>query len=306
MGVFDQLVRLGLPWIPRKLIWIVARRFVAGSDLSDGLERVGDLRAAGFGTILDLLGEGQDGVAPAEAARTEYLRALEALPDVDPRTTISVKPTHLGLLHGEDLCERLLVELCEAAAEQGRRVRLEMESAETIDGTLAVFRRVRARHANLGCVLQSRLFRSAADVQQLLADGPGLDVRLVKGIYLEPPEIAWTDDADICRSYRELTEALAAGGAFLSLATHHTELADACLQILGRTGRLDGPVEHRRYEFQLLMGVRRDEAQRLLGAGHPVRIYVPYGQDWYAYTQRRLQANPQIARHVLRALLTGG
>ena len=309
MSLFTTLVRRALPLVPKSVIWTVARRYVAGASLEDALARVRTVKADGFGSILDILGEGVGTREGAREAVAEYHRALEALPAVDEDATISVKPTHLGLLLDPDLCAELLGELCAAAASHGRRVRFEMEDAPTIDGTLDVFRRVRREHPNVGCVLQARLFRTAADVDALLADGPGLDVRLVKGIYLEPPEIAWTEPADISRSYAELADRLLAGGATLGLATHDTALADTCIGLLekhGRLARADAPAgggagDDPGYEFQLLMGVRLDEARRLRDDGHPVRIYVPYGKDWHAYTQRRLAHNPEIARHVTRA-----
>jgi len=306
MGLLDQIMRVALPIIPKPVIWTVARRYVAGAELEDALARIRTLRSDGFGCILDLLGEAVTSMAESEAAAAEYHRALEVLPSVDDSATISVKPTHMGAMLDREACETLLSGLCERAAEQGRRVRLEMEDAPTIDRTLEVFRSVRARHTNLGCVLQARLFRTADDVAGLLADGGELDVRLVKGIYLEPKEIAWTEDADICRSYRELAEQLVAGGAQVAFATHHSELADACVEIARSHGLVEGEAATRRYEFQLLMGVRKDEAQRLAEAGHRVLIYVPYGRDWHAYTQRRLARNPEIARHVMRAMFSRG
>ncbi len=306
MSLFDRLVLASLPLVPKAVIWTVAKRYVAGAELSDALDRIRAVRAEGFGSILDVLGEGVADLAAAEGAVAEYERAMDALPDVDAGTTVSVKPTHLGAMLDADACERLLGRLCERAAEQGRRVRFEMEDAPTIDVTLDVFRRVRERHDNVGCVLQARLFRTAADVTALLRDVDGLDVRLVKGIYLEPPDIAWTEDADISRSYVELAQQLVEGGAFVGFATHDDAVADRCVALAERAGLVTGPADARRYEFQLLMGVRKREAERLRDAGHAVRIYVPYGRDWHAYTQRRLQANPEIARHVIRAFFRRG
>lgn len=306
MSLLDHLVRLSLPVIPKAVIWTVARRYVAGSTLSAALERIRAVRAEGFGSILDVLGEGIEDLREAETALMEYQAALDELPAVDPATAISVKPTHLGATIDQAACARMLSELCARAAEQGRRVRLEMEDAPTIDATLSVFRDVRARHENLGCVLQARLFRTAGDVGALLKDVDGLDVRLVKGIYLEPPEIAWTADEDISRSFIDLAAQLVEGGAFVGLATHDGQVADACIRILQAAGLVVGEPTDRRYEFQLLMGVRADEARRLADAGHHVRIYVPYGRDWHAYTQRRLARNPEIARHVLRAMFRLG
>jgi len=308
VSLLDGLVRAGLPLVPRRVLWTVAQRYVAGDELEDGLAAITRLAGEGFGTILDLLGEGVETEAQARAAAAEYGRALQRLPAVDPCTVISVKPTHLGLTlrGGAELCAGLLDELCAAASAQGRRVRLEMEESPTADATLAVFGRLRARHPNLGCVLQSRLFRTRDDVERLLATGPGLNVRLVKGIYLEPASIAWTGDADISRSYLELARRLLDGGAFVGLATHDAALGGALLAELASRGLDRGPAEGRRYEFQLLLGVRRELADAWRRAGHHVRIYVPYGRDWHAYSLRRLKRNPQIARHVLRAMLSRG
>ena len=305
MSLVDGLLRASLPLIPRRVLWTVARRYVAGDELEDALAVIARLRDEGFGTILDVLGEGVESEAQARAAAAEYHRALGRLPAVDAHTVVSVKPTHLGLSVGTALCAELLSELCAAAAAQGCRVRLEMEDAPTIDGTLEVFSGLRARHPNLGCVLQARLFRTKDDVDRLLAGGP-LNVRLVKGIYLEPSAIAWTEDADISRSYLELARRLVDGGAFVGLATHDDVLGDKLLASLRERGLDRGPPAARRYEFQLLLGVRRELAETWRAAGHHVRIYVPYGRDWHAYSMRRLRRNPQIARHVLRALVARG
>jgi proline dehydrogenase len=305
MSVLDGVVRAGLPLIPRRVLWTVARRYVAGDELADALAAITRLRGEGFGTILDVLGEGVTRTEQAQAAAAEYHRALAALPAADPACVVSVKPTHLGLELDKDLCTRLLAELCTAAASQSRPVRFEMEEAPTIDGTLEVFRSLRARHGNLGCVLQSRLFRTEADVRALLAEGPGLNVRLVKGIYLEPAAIAWTEAPDIARSYVKLARLLLEGGAFVGLATHDGVMARELCALLAELGLDRGPAAQRRYEFQCLMGVRREFAQEMRAAGHPVRVYVPYGRDWHAYSLRRLRRNPQIARHVMRAMLRG-
>ncbi len=303
MSVLDGVLRAGLPLIPRRVLWTVARRYVAGDRLEDALAVLDDVRDRGFGTILDVLGENVMRAEEARAAAGEYLRALEKLRDRDPGCEVSVKPTHLGLLADRALCERQLQELCLVAAQHPRRVRLEMEEAGSVDATLEVFRRLRTRYGNLGCVLQSRLFRSEADARALLAEGPSLNVRLVKGIYLEPASIAYTAEPDIARNYVNLACLLLDGGAFVGLATHDGDMARELLEALAARGLDRGPPEGRRYEFQCLMGVRHEFAEAMRDAGHPVRIYVPYGRDWHAYSLRRLQRNPQIARHVLRAVL---
>lgn len=302
MSLFDRLVIGALPRLPRALVWMVARRYVAGSELSDALARIVALKAQGFGTIIDVLGEGIHDRAGARTAAAEYERALDALDGVDDGCPVSVKPTHLGLLVDQDLCAELLSALCERAAAARRRVRFEMEDSPTVAATLEVFSAVRKRHSNLGCVIQSRLFRSADDIDRLL-EAPGLDVRLVKGIYLEPPELAWTADVDISRSYIQLARKLVAGGARVAFATHASSLADSCAALAAEAGWDRLPISERPHEFQLLMGVRADEADRLRASGQRVRVYVPYGRDWHAYSMRRLQHNPEVARHIVRAFL---
>jgi proline dehydrogenase len=304
MSLLDSMVRVGLPLLPRRVLWLVARRYVAGSGLPDALSAVSALKAQGYGTIIDLLGEHVDDVTRAREAAAEYHRALEQLSGADPESYISVKPTHIGLSLDKGLCRRLLSGLCTAAAERGHRVRFEMEDSTTVDATLEVFEQLRGEHPNLGCVLQSRLFRTESDVDRLLAgSGPPLNVRLVKGIYVEPAEIAWTEDREISASFLRIATKLLESGAFVGLATHDDRLGGQLLGVIREHGLDAGTAAARRYEFQCLMGVRRDVAQAWLDDGHPVRIYVPYGEDWHAYSMRRLTRNPEIARHVLRAML---
>ncbi|MCB9897231.1 MAG: proline dehydrogenase family protein [Planctomycetes bacterium] len=308
MSLFDRVVRLGLPLVPRRMVWILARRYVAGETLESALDEIREQGARGFGTILDVLGEAVKSKERAEGAAAEYHRALAALAQSPSRTYVSVKPTHLGLTFDPALCGRLLDDLCVRAAEQGRKVRFEMEDAPTVDRTLEVFLRVRAKRENLGCVLQARLFRTPDDVTRLLRElGGGLDVRLVKGIYLEPAEIAHTEAPDISRAYVDLARQLVAGGAFAAFATHDDDVAAACAQIARDAGLGDGrDPDAARYEYQMLMGVKAPMAERLLAEGHPVRIYVPYGKDWHAYSIRRLRKNPEVARHIARAFFSRG
>ncbi len=302
MTVANKLVELSLPLIPRRALWLVAQRYVAGDDLPAAIDAIRRLSADGFGTIIDVLGENISTTGEAEEAAREYHRALAALTDVDRGCVLSVKPTHLGLLLDRTLCERLLSDLCIAAAGQARRVRFEMEDSTTIDATLAAFAAVRRSHSNLGCVLQSRLFRTEADVTRLLAAWPDLSVRLVKGIYIEPKEIAWTEPDDISASFVRLAKQLFDGGATVGLATHDSALAQQLVAEVRNRGFDRGDIDSRRYEFQCLMGVRSEFAGQLRDAGHPTRIYVPYGKDWHAYSMRRLKRNPAIAMHVARAL----
>ncbi len=302
--MIDGIMRAVLPRLPRSIIWTVARRYVAGNELADALKRIEALRAEGFATIIDVLGEAVENLDASRAAAAEYARAIDGLSGVDDECTISVKPTHLGLLLDKDVCIELLDGICQRSVDAGRRVRLEMEDHPTVTATLDVFRTVRDRHAHLGIVLQSRLFRTEDDLASLLERyGEGLDVRLVKGIYLEPESVAWTDAQDISDRYIERAEQLIAGNAYPSFATHDEQVAQRCVALLEVAGRPVGKGRAGRYEFQCLMGVRSAFAASLRDAGHRTSIYVPYGADWHAYSMRRLAKNPEIARHVMWAAL---
>jgi proline dehydrogenase len=210
---------------------------------------------------------------------------------------VSVKPTHVGLTMRPELCFELYSKIAAHAARHRIEMRVEMEDAPTTDGTLAVFERLRTQHANVGIVLQSRLFRTLEDIDRL-APGP-LSVRMVKGIYLEPAAIAHTEPEPIRKAYVECVEKLARRRARLSLATHDEGLAERCIEVLRKH-----QYRSEEYEFQVLLGVREELWRRWREAGHSVRIYVPYGPEWKPYSIRRMRKNPQILGHVIKAAFT--
>ena len=209
---------------------------------------------------------------------------------------MSVKPTHLGLKVSEELCFQLNAGLAGHCATLGLAYRVEMEDHTTTSATLRMVERLRARHANVGFVLQSRLKRTPADVAAL-APGP-LWVRVVKGIYLEPAEIAHTEPEPIRAAYVEVSRLLLQRGARLSFATHDEILAGRLLALVRELS-----VPRERYEFQVLLGVREELWELWKSQGHTVRVYVPYGPDWRAYSMRRMRKNPQIVGHVIRNAL---
>lgn len=296
MSVLDRVALAALPLLPRWLMRRLARRYIAGEELSDALRRLADLRAKGYSGILDVLGEDVLDEAAARAVLAGYRAAASALSAQRLDCYVSVKPTHLGLRLAEELCFTLYDELARHCAALGLALRVEMEDHTTTDATLRVFERLRARHANVGIVLQSRLLRTPRDIERL-APGP-LWVRLVKGIYLEPAAIAHTEPGPIREAYSEAARLLLARGARLSLATHDEQLAERLIALC-REQR----VEPERYEFQVLLGVREALWEKWRSSGNRVRVYVPFGPEWRAYSTRRLRKNPEIFWHVLRDLL---
>ncbi len=294
--MFEKLVLAGLPYIPRPIMRRLASRYIAGERLEDAIAKLEDLARRGHPGILDVLGENVATAEEAMAAARIYEQGATAIAGEGLDAYVSVKPTHLGLTIDEQLALDLFSGLAGRCRERGLRMRVEMEDHPTTDATLALFETLRKRFDNVGIVLQSRLFRSIRDVDAL-APGP-LDVRLVKGIYLEPASIAHVDPEPIREAYVEIARKLFARGARVGLATHDEGLGARCLAVAREAG-----VPKDRYEFQVLLGVREELWERWKNAGYVVRVYVPFGPEWRAYSQRRLRKNPQILRHVMRDTL---
>jgi len=270
----------------------LSERYIAGPELADACRVIRRQNAAGKLATVDVLGEDVGSQGEAAAFVTAYLETLEAIEREGLDANISVKPTAFGLKLGYDLCRRNLEVVIQGAAKRGSFVRVEMEDSSCTDDTLRLYRELReAGHENVGVVLQAYLRRTLDDVRALADLGP--DVRLVKGIYVEPPEIAFQDADEIRGSFTAALEALFESGAYVGIATHDDALIEAAIRLVD--GRLLAPGD---YEFQMLLGVRERVGNELVQAGHRLRIYIPYGRRWYEYSLRRLQENPKIAGYI--------
>ena len=273
----------------------LAARFIAGEELEDALQVVRRLNAEGFMVTLDLLGESVQEAAEAEAACQTYLHLLDRLAVERLNSHVSIKLTQLGLAIDEGLACRHLNLICECAARCHNFVRVDMEGSTFTEATLRVFRTVGAPRHVLGVVIQSYLYRSEKDMEELLKCGTR--IRLVKGAYDEPREIAYPRKRDVDRSFVRLMKMMLSSGIYHAIATHDERLIGAT-QEYARVH--DIPPE--RYEFQLLYGIRRDLQRDLLRQGARVRLYVPYGRQWYAYFMRRLAERPANLLFLLRNL----
>jgi proline dehydrogenase len=293
VGLFDRTLTGLLPAVPRPLVRRLASPYIAGAELDDAVAVVRRLNGQGKLATVDVLGE--EVGSPAEAAEiaSQYHAALARIDAERLQANVSIKLTGFGLELDPELCLGHVAELLEDAERRGSFVRIDMEDSSTTDATLALYRELRARgHDNLGVVLQARLRRTLADV-------PGLaNVRLCKGIYLEPAEIAYLDREEIRASFLSTLDALFDGGSYVAIATHDELLIG---EALARIARLRLTPE--RYEFQMLLGVRAERAAELVAAGHRLRIYVPFGRRWYESSVRRLQENPRIAGYVAADLV---
>jgi proline dehydrogenase len=273
----------------------LAARFIAGEEVEDALGVIRRLDNEGFMVTLDYLGESVHETAAAEAACQNYLQLLDRLATERLDSHISVKLTQLGLVIDEALARRNLARIAERAALHNTFVRVDMEGSAFTESTLRVFCSVGAPRNVLGIALQAYLYRTEADVEELLKRG--VRIRLVKGAYNEPAEIAFVQKRDVDRNYQQLTEKLLANGTYHAIATHDERLI-AATERFALTHRL--PPE--RFEFQLLYGIRRQLQRTLLRQGWRVRLYVPYGREWYAYFMRRLAERPANLLFLMRNL----
>jgi len=280
----------------------MSRRFVAGETLDEAIAAVKALNAQGMTVTLDHLGEHVEAMQDAAGADQEYLNALGRIREENVQSGVSVKLTHLGLDIDEDFCYKNLESVVRKAAEVNRFVRIDMESSDYTDKTLAFYRRLRAEHDNVGIVLQAYLKRTMADVKALIEEGLA-DIRLVKGAYDEPAAIAFRDAQRINFEMARITELLLddearAKGARLALGSHDSLLIDYTKELAAERN-----IPQDQFEFQMLYGIRRDVQLQLVREGYRVRVYLPYGNAWYPYFMRRLAERPANLLFFLRALV---
>lgn len=299
MGVLNRAVGGVLGVTPPGILWRFARRYVAGAALGEAATVVRDLNARGISATLDILGEHVATPAEARADGAAYLEVLRTIQRQGLQCNISVKPTHMGLKLDDHLCLEILRGLVREADHLGNFVRLDMEDSTCTDETLDLYRTLRRESPAVGVVLQSRLRRSLEDARRLAEERA--NVRVCKGIYLEPASIAYTDFESIRGNFTRLLEVLLGGSGFVAIATHDTRLIQEARQLVEHLG-----VPKDRYEFQMLLGVRPELRERLRSEGERLRVYVPFGEKWRAYCLRRFRENPEILRHVLLALWRPG
>ena len=290
MSLLDRAVVTLLPAVPKAVVRKLSARYIAGPVLHDALRVVAALNAGGKLATVDVLGEEVSGESEAAAIAADYVAALDAFERDQLDANVSIKPTGLGLKLGYDLCKRNVETVIAAAEPTNRFVRIDMEDSSTTDATLRLVRELRDEgHERVGPVLQASLKRTVADAASLA----GASVRLCKGIYIEPESIQYRDDQDVRASFVQTLETLLDGHCYAAIATHDEWLVEQSLGLLR-----DRSVPGDRYEFQMLLGVRPELGDRLVGDGHRLRIYVPYGRQWHEYSLRRLQENPKIAGYV--------
>ncbi len=295
MNFFNQLIVLLLPFTPKVIVARFAKPYIAGEELPAAVVAVKSINNAGAMATLDVLGEDITTREEAIAAREECKRVISTIAENALNSNLSVKLTQLGLKIDPDFCRSNVEEILSAAKARNNFVRIDMEDHTCTDETLSVFRAVRRKYSNVGIVIQAYLRRSESDIRQLIAEKA--NVRLCKGIYSEPAEIAFKPKAEIQQNYLLLLRMLLEARIYVGIATHDDVLIDGA-----RTMIRDLKYGKDEYEFQMLLGVRTEKRNELLREGHRLRVYTPYGKRWYAYSVRRLKENPQMAGYVFKAM----
>jgi proline dehydrogenase len=286
VALLDRAIVRLLPAVPKPVVQRLSSRYIAGPSLDDAVRVVRRLNAKGKLATVDVLGEEITSADEARAIAGQYHDVLARIDAEGLDANVSVKLTGFGLELDHDLCRENLEAVVADAAARGNFVRIDMEDSSTTDRTLDLYDELRAAgHENVGVVLQAYLRRTLDDVPR------AANVRLCKGIYVEPPELAYRDFDEVRTSFVRSLEAIVAQGSYVGIATHDEFLISEALRIVHGLPR-------DRYEFQMLLGVRPDRADELVADGHRLRVYVPYGTHWYEYSVRRLQENPKIAGYV--------
>ena len=292
MAIFDRAIVRTLPVVPKGIVRRISSRYIAGTTVEDACRVVEGLNADGKLATIDVLGEEITTWEEARHIGYEYENVFRQIDERGLDSNVSVKLTAIGLKLDYGLCREILEGLVREAGRRGNFVRLDMEDSSCTDDTLRLYRELReAGLDNVGVVLQAYLRRTLDDVAALADLTP--NVRLCKGIYVEPEEIAYHDFDEVRENFVAALEALLDGGSYVGVATHDEWLIGEGERLASEHGR--APEE---YEFQMLLGVRLERATQLADEGHRVRIYVPYGEHWYAYSLRRLQENPKLAGYI--------
>jgi proline dehydrogenase len=291
--LLDKAIVRMLPVVPKPVVQLFSSRYIAGSTLDEAIEVVRALNRDGKIATIDVLGEEITRKSEALAIAQAYRDVFTAIERERLNATVSVKLTALGLNLSYDLCREDIEAVIREAAESGNFVRIDMEDSSVTSETLRIYRELRESNLdNVGVVLQAYLHRTLDDIGALADLKP--NVRLCKGIYVEPASIAFTDYEEVRANYVRSLDALLESGAYVAIATHDEYLIEEALK---RVAGMD-PSE---YEFQMLLGVRTERATELVAAGHRMRIYVPFGEHWYEYSLRRLQENPAMAGTIAKA-----
>ena len=295
MNLLNNLIVGTLPFVPKQIVAKVAGRYIAGTSLPDAITTVQQLNAIRAMATVDVLGEDIFTKGQAIESRDESVAVLNAITQNNIDSNLSIKLTSLGLKMDKQFCVDNMNAIIETARTHNNFVRIDMEDRTCTDDTIEIYRTMRSRYEKVGIVIQSYLHRSEKDTRLLAAEKA--NVRLCKGIYNEPPEDAIKDRKGIQNNYLKLLRNLFDNECYVGIATHDDVLINGAKKMIAELN-----IPKAKYEFQMLLGVRHETRNTLIAEGHRLRVYVPFGKDWYGYSIRRLKENPQMAGNVFKAM----
>jgi proline dehydrogenase len=303
--MFNKLIAATLPYMPKKLVWIFSKRYIAGETIADAVRESKKLNDQGIKVTVDLLGEFIKNLDEANENKEAYLEIIETFEANKIDGNYSVKPTFFGLLLDEEVCYQNIRTVVAKAAEYNNFVRIDMEDSPCVDKEINIFRRLKKEFPqNVGLVVQAYLKRTLNDLTNMMDMQNGvskLNYRLCKGIYVEPEEIAYKKYEEINEHFLEDLDFMLKNDVYPGIATHDKPLVDGAYKLIEKYN-----VPKDKYEFQMLYGVTPELRKSIVDKGHTMRVYVPFGKDWFGYSTRRLKENPKMASLIIKALFNRG
>jgi proline dehydrogenase len=303
--MINKMIAAMLPYMPKSFVWIFSKRYIAGKRIEDAIRVSKELNGQGIMVTVDLLGEFITKLSEAEKNKLEYLHIIDTFVKEKIDGNFSLKPTMFGLLIDIDVCYKNIREIVQRAAAHKNFVRIDMEDSQCVDLEIDIFRKLKAEFpGNVGLVFQAYLKRTLKDIENLLdihsKENP-VNYRLCKGIYVESPEIAYKKYEEINRHFLDDLEFIFKNGIYPGIATHDKPLVEGAYKLIEKY-----KVPVTRYEFQMLYGVTPELRKSIVDRGHSMRVYVPFGEQWFAYSTRRLKENPKMAMLIIKALFFRG
>ena len=305
MMFLNKIIAAILPLMPQKLVWIFSKRYIAGKNLDEAIKVAKKLNSEGNMVTIDLLGEFITKMEEAEKNRDEYIEIIERAEKENIDGNYSLKPTMFGLLIDKDACYTIIRDIVKKAVENNNFVRIDMEDSQCVDMEIELFRKLKKEFPkHVGLVLQSYMRRTMNDINEMLdlnkPDNP-VNYRLCKGIYVEPENIAYKKYEEINDHFLEDLEHMFKNSIYPGIATHDEKLVNGAYELIKKY-----KVPNDKFEFQMLYGVTPALRKSILKKGYRMRIYVPFGKDWFAYSTRRLKENPKMAQEIMKALFVRG
>lgn len=297
MPLLNTLIVKVTQLLPKSMVRIFAGKYIAGEELQNAIDLVKTLNSKGIYATIDVLGESIKNKDEAITAKNKCLEVLEAIDKNNLMANLSIKPTQMGLAIDEEFAYQQILELVQKAKSFNNFVRMDMEDSPYTDATIRVFKRLHEKIGHVGIVLQAYLKRTVNDVEQL--NKWGTNYRLCKGIYVESEAIAYKDKQVIRDKYLEALRLILRNGNYVGIATHDDYLIENSYKMIKEMS-----IPKDKFEFQMLLGVKEELRYKINSDGYKVRVYVPFGKDWYAYSIRRLKENPQIAGYVFKNIFS--